>query len=79
MPLLAFWPLRCNRACDHECMTQGSTTRDSLLAPKLDGWPVLGWVNFRVILRRNSNSLGQQGIDASFTPKMRSCFCRVSL
>ena len=77
MPLLAFWPLRCSQACDHERMMQGGTIRDSSLAAKMGGRHVLG-VDFLVFPRNSSNSLDQQGINASCTPKMRSCFYRVS-
>ena len=70
MPLLAISPLGFRRTCDHECMIQGNIAHDSLLAPKLGGWHVLGWVDFCVHLQRNSNSLARQGIGASCTPKM---------
>ena len=55
------------------------TTTDSLLAPKLDGRHVWGWVDFRLLIQHNSNSLGRQGIGASCTPNMRTWFCRVFL
>ena len=46
VPPLFFWSFGLSDVTEHVIMMQRSTTRDSLLAPKLDGRHVLGWVIF---------------------------------
>ena len=72
--LSAFWLLQCSQACGHDHTSPSNTFLDSPLAPMLSSRHSCGRFDFLKLLRCSFNSLGRQGIGASCTPKMQSCF-----